>query len=77
MNSILGILNKIYGVFDNLSLSVIFALVIYIAAACVILLIDDKQRRKSIYYNPNDWFSMISIINSLICSLQREQTRRK
>lgn len=56
MNSILGILNKIYGVFDNLSLSVIFALVIYIAAACVILLIDDKQRRISIYYNPNDWF---------------------
>ena len=56
LNSILGALNSIYGVFDNLSISVIFALVIFISAACIILIIDDKQRRKSIYYDPNDWF---------------------
>ena len=56
LNSILGVLNSIYGVFDNLSISVIFALVIFISAACIILIIDDKQRRKSIYYDPNDWF---------------------
>ena len=56
LNSILGALNSIYGVFDNISLSVIFALVIFISAVCIILIIDDMQRRKSIYYDPNDWF---------------------
>lgn len=56
MNSVLTILNKVYGVFDNLSICVILSLVLFITAACIILLADDKQRRKSIYYNPDDWF---------------------
>lgn len=55
-DKVMSVLNKIYGVFDNLSLCVIFSTLLFISIACIILLIDDKKRRQSIYYDPNDWF---------------------
>lgn len=56
MDSIMSVLNKIYGIFDNLSISVIFSVLFLIVIVCAVLLIDDKKRRKSIMYNPEDWF---------------------